>query len=58
MKKKEDECDIYIVEFIHDATKNYYERGKYGCWNSHVTKTPLFEVAIVLSTHTCYYVLL
>ena len=20
-------CDGYIVEFIHDATKNYYERG-------------------------------
>jgi hypothetical protein len=38
---KEDECDIYIVEFVHDATENYYERGKYGCWNSHVTKTPL-----------------
>jgi hypothetical protein len=27
---KEDECDIYIVEFVHDATENYYERGKYG----------------------------
>jgi hypothetical protein len=39
---KEGECDIYTVEFVHDATKNYYERGKYGCWNSHVTKTPLF----------------
>jgi hypothetical protein len=23
-------CDIYIVEFVHDATENYYERGKYG----------------------------
>jgi hypothetical protein len=21
---KEGECDIYIVEFVHDATKNYY----------------------------------
>ena len=20
-------CDVYIVEFIHDATENYYERG-------------------------------
>jgi hypothetical protein len=28
---KEGECDIYIVEFVHDAAKNYYERGKYGC---------------------------
>jgi hypothetical protein len=39
---KEGEYDIYIVEFVHDATENYYERRKYGCWNSHVTKTPLF----------------
>ena len=22
-------CDGYIVEFIHDATENYYERGTY-----------------------------
>jgi hypothetical protein len=43
---KEDECDIYIVEFVHDATENYYERGKYGCWNSHVTKTPLFILKV------------
>jgi hypothetical protein len=28
---KECECDIYIVEFFHDAIENYYERGKYGC---------------------------
>jgi hypothetical protein len=25
--EKGDVCDIYIVESIHDATKNYYERG-------------------------------
>jgi hypothetical protein len=36
---KDGEYDIYIVEFVHDATENYYERGKYGCWNFHVTKT-------------------
>ena len=35
-------CDRYIVEFIHDSTESYYERGKYGCENFHVTKTPLF----------------
>ena len=23
-------CDSYIVESIHDATENYYERGTYG----------------------------
>jgi hypothetical protein len=44
---KEDECDIYIAEFVHDATENYYERGKYGCWNSHVTKTPLFILKVL-----------
>jgi hypothetical protein len=44
---KEGECDINIVEFVHDATENYYERGKYGCWNSHVTKTPLFILKVL-----------
>ena len=34
--------DNYIVELVHDATENYYERGKYGCRSCHVTKTPLF----------------
>ena len=23
-------CDSYIVEFIHYATENYYERGSYA----------------------------
>ena len=35
-------CDTYIVKFVHDATENYFERGKFGCWNFHDTKTPLF----------------
>ena len=39
--------DNYIVEFFHDATKNYYERGKYGCWWSHVTKIPLFLLQVL-----------
>ena len=34
--------DRYIVEFVHDATENYYERGKYGYWSFHVTKAPIF----------------
>src|SRR5215217_2628217 len=34
--------DSYFVEFAHDATESYYERGKYGCRNFHVTKTPLY----------------
>ena len=35
-------CDSYIVEFAHDATESYYERGKYGYRNFHVTKMPLY----------------
>ena len=34
--------DNYIVEFVHDATENYYESGKYGYWSFHATKTPIF----------------
>ena len=34
-------CDSYFVEFAYDPTCNYYERGKYGCRNFHVTKLPL-----------------
>ena len=34
-------CDIYMVEFNYDPTCNYYDRGKYGCRNFHVTKLPL-----------------
>jgi hypothetical protein len=43
---KEGKCDIYIIEFVYDATENYYERGKYGSWNFHVTKTPLFILKV------------
>ena len=40
-------CDGYIVEFVHDATVNYYERGKYGCRNFHVAKIPLFDMQVL-----------
>ena len=40
-------CDSYIVEFVHDGTENYYERGKCGCRNFHVTKTPLFMLIVL-----------
>jgi hypothetical protein len=39
-------CDIYIFDFVHDSTEYYYERGKYGGWNFHVTKTPLFILKV------------
>ena len=41
-------CDSYIVEFAYDPTYNYYERGKYGCRNLHVTKLPLFMLRLIL----------
>ena len=40
-------CDSYIVEFIHDATENYYERGKYGCRNFHGIETPLYMLKVL-----------
>ena len=40
-------CDSYIVEFVHDATENYYERGKYDCRNFHGTKTPLYMLKVL-----------
>ena len=41
-------CDSYIVEFEYDPTCNYYERGKYGRRNFHVTKLPLFMLRLLL----------
>ena len=41
-------CDSYFVEFDHDPTCNYYERGKYGCRNFHVTKLPLVMLRLLL----------
>ena len=23
-------CDSYVVQYVHDATESYYERGKHG----------------------------
>jgi hypothetical protein len=39
-------CDSHIVEFEYYPTCNYYERGKYGCRNFHVTKLPLFMLRL------------
>ena len=41
-------CDSYIVEFDYDPTCNYYERGKYGGRNFHVTKLPLVMLSLLL----------
>ena len=40
-------CDSYIVQFAHDATESYYERGKYGYKSFQVTKTPLFMLKVL-----------
>ena len=40
--------DSYFVEFVYDPTCNYYERGKYGCRNFHVTKLPLVMLRLLL----------
>ena len=35
-------CDSYIGNFIHDATKSYYERGKHGYTHLNNIKFALF----------------
>ena len=43
-------CDGYIVEFLHDATENYYERGSYAFTYCKHIKFPLY-VLNVLKLH-------
>src|ERR1044071_1722861 len=31
--EQHDLCDSYILDAVHDATENYFERGKYDCRN-------------------------
>jgi hypothetical protein len=40
-------CDTYIVNFIHDATESYYERGKHGFMHLNNIKFPLFMLKIL-----------
>ena len=40
-------CDSYIVEFIHDATESYYERGNHGFMYLNNIKFPLFVLKIL-----------
>ena len=40
-------CDGYIVEFIHDATENYYEGGTYACRNCNSIKFPLYVLKVL-----------
>ena len=50
-------CDSYIVEFDYDPTYNYYDRGKYGCRNFHVTKLPLVMLRLLLSLSSSLHML-
>ena len=36
--EKDDLCDSYILDVVHDTTENYFERGKFCCRNFHITK--------------------
>ena len=38
---------VYIVEFIHDATENYYERGSYASTYCNNIKFPLYVLKIL-----------
>ena len=48
-------CDSYIVEFIHDATENYYEGGTYAFTYCNNIKFSLcvenLEVLLVLPSY-------
>ena len=40
-------CAGYMVEFIHDATENYYERGSYASTYCNNIKFPLYVLKIL-----------
>ena len=40
-------CDSYFVEFIHDATENYYEGGINACRNCNNIKFPLYVLKVL-----------
>ena len=46
-------CDSYIVEFIHDATANYYEGVIYACRNCNNIKFPLYVLKVLKSCLFC-----
>ena len=46
-------CDSYIVEFIYDATENYYEGGTYACRNCNNITFPPYVFKIFKSRLFC-----
>jgi hypothetical protein len=47
-------CDSYIVNFIHNATESYYERGKHGFMHLNDIKFPLFMLKILKLHLFCF----
>ena len=47
-------CASYIVEFIHDATENFYEGGIYACRNCNSIKFPLYVLKILKLCLFCF----
>ena len=45
--EKNDLCDGYIIEFIHDATENYYEGGIHSCRSCNNIKFPLYVLKVL-----------
>ena len=50
-------CDGYIVEFIHDDTKNYYEGGTYACRNCNNIKFSLYVLKVLKLCLFCLHML-
>ena len=46
-------CAGYIVEFLHDATENYYARVTYACRNCNNIKFPLYVFKVLKSRLFC-----
>ena len=40
-------CGGYVLEFIHDATENYYEGGIYACRNCNNIRFSLYVLKIL-----------
>ena len=51
--EKNDLCDSYIVEFTHDATENYYERGTYAFTYRNNIKFSLYVSKVLKSFLFC-----
>src|SRR6266566_2375558 len=49
--------DSYIIEFDYDPACNYYERGKYGCRNFHVTQLPLLKFKLLMPRSSSLHML-